>query len=81
MKKQTKSDLIKMIEKQEETVENLRRLLTIKLKVVSDDSRLTLTEEIRLNASRYVWLRQQTADLFMVTPQQMDEQIDQAMEK
>lgn len=79
MKKITKSDLQKQIEKQQDTIENLQKLLTIKMNVIRDESRVSLTDEIKLNAARYIWLREKTAEIFMVTYDQMDNQIDEAM--
>ena len=79
MRKETKSDLRKQIEKQQETIINLQHMVTRRLNVIRDESRVELAEEIKRDAARYRWLQQKTADLFMVTYDQMDEQIDRAM--
>lgn len=79
MKKQTKAELQKQIDVLEETITNLRYMVGRRLKVIADESRIDLAESIKLDAARYKWLREKTAELFMVTHEQMDNQIDEAM--
>jgi len=80
MKKETKADLRKQIEKQQETITNLQRLLTVKMNVVRDESRVTLADEIKLYARRYAWLRKHMAELF-ITGSNLDKEIDKRMKK
>lgn len=80
MKIETKTDLQKQIEKQQETIINLQRLLTIKMNVVRDESRVALADEIKLDARRYAWLRKHMAELF-ITGSKLDKEIDKRMKK
>jgi hypothetical protein len=80
MKIETKTDLQKQIEKQQETIINLQRLLTVKMNVVRDESRVALADEIKLDARRYAWLRKHMAELF-ITGSKLDKEIDKRMKK
>ena len=43
------------------------------------DRTVTLTPSITTDANRYRWLIKYTAQLFMVTEKQMNEEVDRAM--
>jgi len=75
-----KAALQKDIEEKEKIIENLQRLLTVKMNVVRDESRVALADEIKLDARRYAWLRKHMAELF-ITGSKLDKEIDKRMKK
>jgi hypothetical protein len=58
------------IKKQSGEIDFLKKML---------DRTVTLTPSITADAIRYRWLNKYTAQLFMVTEQQMNDEVDRAM--
>ena len=58
------------IKSQTNEIEFLKKML---------DRTVTLTPSITADANRYRWLNKYTAQLFMVTEQQMNAEVDRAM--
>jgi hypothetical protein len=58
------------IKKQSDEIDFLKKML---------DRTVTLTPSITTDANRYRWLIKYTAQLFMVTEKQMNEEVDRAM--
>jgi hypothetical protein len=63
-------ELNSYIKKQSDEIDFLKKML---------DRTVTLTPSITADANRYRWLNKYTAQLFMVTEQQMNDEVDRAM--